>query len=65
MTQQEYDSAIVCLCVRQIAPQVLLTEDEMEYRMKQEYQQYLEAESTFLRDLGLLKEDDDMLAETD
>ena len=37
----------------------------MEYRMKQEYQQYLEAESTFLRDLGLLKEDDDMLAETD
>ena len=51
--------------VRQIAPQVFLTEDELEHRMKMEYQQFLEAEATFLRDLGLLKEEEEMLPETD
>ena len=29
--------------------------------MKMEYQQFLEAEATFLRDLGLLKEEEEML----
>ena len=33
--------------------------------MKMEYQQFLEAEATFLRDLGLLKEEEEMLPETD
>ena len=40
----------------QIAPQVQLTDEEIEYRMKQEYQTYLEEEDKFLRELGL-KED--------
>lgn len=40
-----------------IAPQVVLTDDELEHRMKLEYEQYLEEESVFLRDLGLLKDD--------
>jgi len=35
----------------------VLTEDELEIRMKQEYQTYLEQEAQFLRDLGLVKED--------
>lgn len=43
----------ICL---QIAPQVILTDDEIEYRMRMEYQAYLEEETAFLRQLGLLDE---------
>lgn len=35
----------------------MLTDDELERRMKLEYEQYLEEESVFIRDLGLLKDD--------
>ncbi|KAL5022553.1 hypothetical protein ScPMuIL_001708 [Solemya velum] len=45
-----------------IAPQVMLTDEEVEYRMKQEYTQYLEDEASFLRELGL-KDDDEPLDE--
>jgi len=41
----------------QTAAQPALTDDEQEYQMKLEYQAYLEEEQTFLRDLGLLKDD--------
>ena len=40
-----------------MAPQAVLTDDELEQRMKLEYEQYLEEETVFLRDLGLLKDD--------
>lgn len=48
----------------QIAPNVVLTDEEIEYRMKQEYQAYLDEEAAFLRELGLLKEEDEPLPET-
>jgi len=35
----------------------VLTDDELEHRMKLEYEQYLEEEAVFLRDLGLVKDD--------
>lgn len=41
-----------------------LTDEEVEYRMKQEYHQYKEEEQSFLRELGLLKEEDEPLPET-
>lgn len=41
----------------QVPPQVVLTDDEQENRMKLEYQAYLEEEWVFLRDLGLLKDE--------
>lgn len=47
-----------------IAPNVVLTDEEIEYRMKQEYQAYLDEEAAFLRELGLLKEEDEPLPET-
>lgn len=50
--------------ILQIAPNVILTDEEIEYRMKQEYQAYLDEESAFLRELGLLKEEDEPLPET-
>lgn len=42
----------------------MLTDEEIEYRMKQEYQAYLDEEAAFLRELGLLKEEDEPLPET-
>lgn len=39
-----------------IAPNVSLTEEEIEQRQKMEFAAYLEEEAHFLRDLGLLKE---------
>ena len=45
------------LCFIQLPPQAVLTDEEQEHRMKLEYQAYLEEESAFLRDLGLLKDD--------
>ncbi|CAH1773609.1 unnamed protein product [Owenia fusiformis] len=46
-----------------IAPNVQLTEDEIVYRMKQEYNAYLDEEASFLRDLGLKQEEDEPLPE--
>ncbi|KAK3590717.1 hypothetical protein CHS0354_012290 [Potamilus streckersoni] len=46
-----------------IAPQVILSEEEIEHRMKQEYNQYLETEAAFLRELGL-KDDEEPLPAT-
>lgn len=43
----------ICL---QIAPQINLTDDEIDYRMRMEYQAYLEEETAFLRHLGILDE---------
>ena len=40
----------------QIAPNVVLTDEEIEYRQKLEYQAYLDEESNFLRELGLKEE---------
>jgi WD40 repeat protein len=40
-----------------IAPQVVLSDEEIEHRMKLEYQAYLEEELIFMRELGLLKEE--------
>lgn len=47
-----------------IAPNVQLTDEEVEYRMKMEYNQFKEEEQSFLRELGLLKEEDEPLPET-
>lgn len=47
-----------------IAPNVILTDEEIEYRMKQEYHQFKEEEQAFLRELGLLKEDEEPLPAT-
>lgn len=47
-----------------IAPNVQLTDEEIEYRMKQEYHQFKEEETAFLRELGLLKEEEEPLPET-
>jgi len=35
----------------------VLTDEEQEQRLKLEYQAYLEEESVFLRDLGLIKDE--------
>lgn len=45
-------------CPFQIAPNVILTDEEIEYRQKMEYQAYIELENNFLRDLGILKEEE-------
>ena len=45
----------------QIAPNVVLTDEEIEMKQKQEYHAYQNEEYTFLRELGLLKEDDEPL----
>lgn len=45
-----------------IAPNVILTDEEIEYRLKQEYQAYVEAENNFLRELGITKEDEPLPA---
>ncbi|KAK2157176.1 hypothetical protein LSH36_196g03010 [Paralvinella palmiformis] len=42
-----------------IAPQVQLSDEEVEYRMKEEYEKYLKDEHKFLLDLGLIKEEED------
>ena len=49
----------------QIAPQVVLTDEEIEYRQKLEYQQYLDEEATFLRELGLKEEIEEPLPDVD
>jgi len=53
---------LVHLCTRlvwfQIAPNVTLTDEEIEYRQKNEYQQYVEDETNFLRELGIIKEEE-------
>ena len=45
-----------CIFFLQIAPNVVLTDEEIEYRQKLEYQAYLDEESNFLRELGLKEE---------
>ena len=47
----------------QIAPFVQLSNEEIEFRMQQEYQKYLEEEASFLRNLGLLKDDSEEILE--
>ncbi|XP_013408046.1 WD repeat-containing protein 63 [Lingula anatina] len=46
-----------------IAPNVELTEEEVHYRMKQQYAAFLEEESAFLRELGLKEDIDEPLPE--
>lgn len=48
-----------------IAPQHQLTDEEVLYRQKQEYQTFLEAEHAFLRELGLIKEEEEELPVVD
>lgn len=50
-------------CYFQIAPNVVLTDEEIEYRLKAEYQTYLDEESSFLRELGILKDEPEPLPE--
>lgn len=47
----------------QIAPNVMLTDEEIEYCQKMEFQAFCDEENAFLRELGLIK-DDDLLPET-
>ena len=42
---------------------VILTDEELENRQKNEYQSYVDDENSFLRELGILK-DEDPLPET-
>ena len=53
-----------CLCL-QIAPNVQLTEEEINYRQKMEYQAYIDEESNFLRELGLKEEVEEPLPEVE
>ncbi|ESP02449.1 hypothetical protein LOTGIDRAFT_199692 [Lottia gigantea] len=46
-----------------IAPNVVLTDEEIEIKQKIEYQNYLDEEASFLRELGLLKEEAEPLPE--
>lgn len=46
-----------------IAPNVLLTDEEIEYRQKQEFQAFCDEENKFLRELGIIT-DDEPLPET-
>lgn len=48
-----------------IAPNVQLTDEELEIRMKMEYKEYLDEEDKFLRELGLKDEADEPLPSTD
>ena len=54
-----------CIFSRQIAPQVQLTDEEIEYRQKMEYHAYLEEEDKFLRELGLKEEAPEVLPPMD
>ncbi|XP_064605528.1 dynein axonemal intermediate chain 3-like [Liolophura sinensis] len=47
-----------------IAPQVQLTDEEVEMRLKAEYQQYVEDESNFLRALGLKDDTEELIPES-
>lgn len=47
----------------QIAPNVILTDEEIEYRQKMEFQAFCDEENNFLRELGLIK-DEEPLPET-
>ena len=42
----------------QIAPNVVLTDEEIEYRQKTEFQAFCEEENAFLRELGLIKDEE-------
>ncbi|ELT93513.1 hypothetical protein CAPTEDRAFT_210544 [Capitella teleta] len=48
-----------------IAPNVTLTDEEVEQRMKMEYQQYMEEENSLLRQLGLKEEVEEPLPQLD
>ena len=48
----------------QIAPNVILTDEEIEYRQKQEFGVFCDEETAFLRELGIIKDDDEPLPET-
>ena len=52
-------------CGFQIAPNVQLTDEEVLYRQKMEYQAYLDEESNFLRELGLKDETEEPLPEVE
>ena len=41
----------------------MLTDDEIDYRLKSEYAQYEEAEQAFLRQMGLKEDEDEPLPE--
>lgn len=56
-------SSRCCLLWFQIAPNVVLTDEEIEMKQKQEYHAYQNEEYSFLRELGLLKEDEEPLPE--
>ena len=43
---------------------MILTDDEIEYRQKQEFQAFTDEETAFLRELGILKEEEEPLPET-
>ena len=49
--------ATCSLFCRQIAPQVLLTDEEISSRMAHEYAAFVAEETIFLRELGLLKDE--------
>ncbi|XP_048256413.1 dynein axonemal intermediate chain 3-like isoform X4 [Haliotis rufescens] len=46
-----------------IAPNVVLTEEELEYKAKMEYIEYEKEEANFLRELGLKAEEEEVLPE--
>lgn len=48
----------------QIAPNVTMTDEEKESRDRNEYNLFQDDEKNFLRNLGILKEDDEILLET-
>ena len=49
----------------QIAPNVTLTEEEVDQRQRVEYAAFVEEENAFLRDLGLKEEEKEELPQID
>nr|KAG5698305.1 hypothetical protein BaRGS_017007 [Batillaria attramentaria] len=46
-----------------IAPNVTLTDEEIEYKMKLEYKAFLDEQHNFLREMGIVKEEEEALPE--
>ena len=56
---------LVFIFSQQIAPNIQLTDEELEIRMRMEYKEYVDEEDKFLRELGLKDEQEEPLPSTD
>lgn len=63
--QEKHEMAAEAKRKAGIAPNVVLTDEEIEQKQKQEYQAYLKEEYNFLRELGIVKEEEEALPNVD